>query len=238
MHGRVGVRRATGARRRSQPLGHGGIAWIVAFAWGAGCEVTGEVGAAVGNDALDHDTAHGAEPFDGSGASTSTGGDAASSDDDTHRVPESSSGTSSSSDDGDTTIGETSVLVADLGSDRETEGDETFVDAIGDCCDVSDAPGCDDPAILACVCAIDEFCCSTAWDRSCVGIATYGPCAGGCVVDGPPPPDDCCLAVGGVGCLDGDVQDCVCAHDPYCCLYGWDDVCVDYVDQYGCGSCG
>jgi hypothetical protein len=45
----------------------------------------------------------------------------------------------------------------------------------GDCCTVGDGPGCGDPAVQACVCAADPFCCSTAWDAMCVqGVGTHG----------------------------------------------------------------
>jgi len=41
----------------------------------------------------------------------------------------------------------------------------------GECCEATQAPGCGDATIEACVCAADPFCCSTSFDDTCVGIA-------------------------------------------------------------------
>jgi hypothetical protein len=47
--------------------------------------------------------------------------------------------------------------------------------AQNDCCEPGSTPGCDDPQIEACVCAIDPFCCAIAWDESCVQeVETFG----------------------------------------------------------------
>jgi len=43
-------------------------------------------------------------------------------------------------------------------------------------------PGCDDPVIEACVCAVDPYCCDTAWDEQCVAEVESllcGDCGGG-----------------------------------------------------------
>ncbi len=43
-----------------------------------------------------------------------------------------------------------------------------------DCCEAGD-PGCNDPAIEACVCAQDPYCCDTAWDEQCVAeVDSFG----------------------------------------------------------------
>ena len=39
------------------------------------------------------------------------------------------------------------------------------------CCGERDGPGCEDAACQACVCNVDNFCCDTGWDGSCVDIA-------------------------------------------------------------------
>lgn len=52
-----------------------------------------------------------------------------------------------------------------------------------------------------------------------------------------PAEHDCCEP-GGPGCADAAVRDCVCAADPYCCEVAWDAICVQTVDETGCGSCG
>ena len=36
---------------------------------------------------------------------------------------------------------------------------------------------------------------------------------------------------------EGGIEACVCAQDDVCCMTGWDDVCVDEVAQFGCGTC-
>ena len=41
----------------------------------------------------------------------------------------------------------------------------------GDCCIANGTPGCEDPAIEACVCAIDGFCCDVFWDGICANEA-------------------------------------------------------------------
>lgn len=47
-----------------------------------------------------------------------------------------------------------------------------------------------------------------------------------------------CCEQGGPGCDDDEVRDCVCVSDPYCCEVAWDEVCVQSVEQNGCGECG
>lgn len=37
------------------------------------------------------------------------------------------------------------------------------------CCEAG-APGCDDPVVRDCVCAIDPFCCEVAWDEQCIAL--------------------------------------------------------------------
>ena len=41
----------------------------------------------------------------------------------------------------------------------------------GDCFEVHDTPGCDDPDCSAAVCKIDSFCCTDFWDEVCVEYA-------------------------------------------------------------------
>ncbi|HWB74435.1 MAG TPA: hypothetical protein VG755_05760, partial [Nannocystaceae bacterium] len=48
----------------------------------------------------------------------------------------------------------------------------------------------------------------------------------------------CCDATGtGAGCLDPEVEACVCDDDPYCCDTEWDTLCVDEVESLNCGAC-
>jgi hypothetical protein len=55
----------------------------------------------------------------------------------------------------------------------------------------------------------------------------------------PPPPNrgDCCEPSRGTGCGDDAIEACVCAADPQCCSGGWDELCVDHVEELACGGC-
>ncbi|NUN15076.1 MAG: hypothetical protein HUU55_15710, partial [Myxococcales bacterium] len=106
------------------------------------------------------------------------------------------------------------------------------------CCEAHDAPGCDNDACEACVCALDPFCCDTAWDGICVGEAQVD-CAADCSC---PVTSDCCTTPGDVpGCGPGNTacEDCVCALDPFCCDTAFDQLCVDAANGPDCGAaCG
>lgn len=39
------------------------------------------------------------------------------------------------------------------------------------CCEVSQAPACDEPEVVECVCERDAYCCETEWDSTCVSQA-------------------------------------------------------------------
>jgi hypothetical protein len=90
-------------------------------------------------------------------------------------------------------------------------------------------PDCDD--CVAQICAIDPFCCETAWDALCVSevesicgetcagpTCDHAPCEPGAPLD--PSCDPCVEAV--------------CATDPYCCTNEWDRQCVDEAEAI-CG---
>ena len=47
-----------------------------------------------------------------------------------------------------------------------------------------------------------------------------------------------CCETGGPGCADEAIAACVCAADPWCCEAAWDAICIETVDDAGCGSCG
>jgi hypothetical protein len=99
----------------------------------------------------------------------------------------------------------------------------------GDCCTASMGPGCaNDPAVEMCVCTNDAFCCTNAWDDTCVSEVAL--CTDACP-GAPPPPDGsdgspCCAPTGGPGCGDPLAESCVCFFDDYCCSVDWDDQCV------------
>jgi hypothetical protein len=107
----------------------------------------------------------------------------------------------------------------------------------GDCCEAALGTGCGDPAISACVCAVDPVCCDLGWDALCVDHVELLGC-GGCGV-GPASLDvaGCCTPHPDPSCADEAIAACVCAGDPYCCDIAWDQVCVDAVTATGCGTC-
>jgi hypothetical protein len=94
-------------------------------------------------------------------------------------------------------------------------------------------------ACVASICAVDPFCCTTAWDSFCIaevrtvcdnlscseanGTCGHSLCtAGSALVDG----------------CDSAKADCVtqvCAVDPFCCTSGWDNICVHEVESV-CGN--
>jgi hypothetical protein len=135
--------------------------------------------------------------------------------------------------------GSESSTGADDGTDEAGEfsfdlGNDTGDSSEG-CCVPADGPGCSDDVIEACVCEHDPYCCEEAWDDACVNTAQLSgcsPCAGAI-----PPQLDCCTSNVIGGCLELDVQDCVCAVDAYCCEQAWDETCVGMVDDLGCGIC-
>lgn len=193
-----------------------------------------EVGGVVGDAALERATT-GDESSSTSGAAVSTGGPARPPDDGASGAQ----GSTSSESDPDMPQSSTSEsaggVAFDLGA-GESSGDSGANTLDVPCCEATEQPGCDDDALQACVCALDPYCCETAWDETCVSIATYSDCAGPCAAPTVAPADCCTPAMVG-GCTDATVQDCVCETDPYCCLTAWDDVCVGEVSELGCGMC-
>lgn len=121
--------------------------------------------------------------------------------------------------------------------DRPPPPDDPNQPNDGDCCEAAPGTGCGDPAIAACVCAVDPVCCDDGWDALCVdhvedlgcGGCGFGPAA----LDG----GGCCAAHADPSCADEEIAACVCAGDPYCCDIVWDQVCVDAVTASGCGTC-
>ena len=51
------------------------------------------------------------------------------------------------------------------------------------------------------------------------------------------PQNDCCVPSSTPGCDDPEIEACVCALDPFCCAVAWDELCVEEVETFGCGSC-
>jgi hypothetical protein len=100
---------------------------------------------------------------------------------------------------------------------------------LGPCCEAHGGVGCEDPAIVECVCAAMPGCCGQAWGPECVAAVETLGCAT-C-------PSTCCTPKETPACDDMMVQECVCAGDPYCCAEMWDGICVFEVEDFGCGSC-
>ncbi len=130
------------------------------------------------------------------------------------------------------------------------------------CCEVHDAPGCNEAAVQSCVCDQAPACCAFGWDAACVDRASVA-CEATCMADassdggvadstgtasagdasdgggdtgGPPSSNDgpCCEGSElGAGCGDARVAACVCAGDPYCCDTNWDLYCV--AEASACG---
>lgn len=99
------------------------------------------------------------------------------------------------------------------------------IDPTHPACEVG-GPGTDDPTVDACVCEIDDFCCTTAWDALCVTVATLvcdADCGAipTCGMGGA-----CDVARVEPGCDDATCCGLVCPVDPYCCVVAWDAACV------------
>ncbi len=69
----------------------------------------------------------------------------------------------------------------------------------GDCCTPQSTPSCGDSACASCVCAMDDYCCSTAWDEFCVDCASGGPGSGGACASGNNCAATCGCSSGGTG---------------------------------------
>ena len=141
----------------------------------------------------------------------------------------------------DAGLGDAGVADAGLGGDAGNDaGDEATRDAAppgpsNDCCTSSNSPGCADPDVLACVCEWDALCCSSTYDSFCASIAVSR-CEQPC--EDRPPVSDCCDERDVPGCTDPVVENCVCQVDPFCCIFLYDQNCVD-IGITSCGSaCG
>lgn len=93
-----------------------------------------------------------------------------------------------------------------------------------DCCSASGSGGCSDESVAACVCEGDAFCCSTEYDALCVKQAVSR-CGQDC--DTRAPVSDCCSASDVPGCSDAPVAACICEIDPFCCVFRFDQSCVN-----------
>lgn len=92
--------------------------------------------------------------------------------------------------------------------------------------------GCDDETCCLSVCILDAFCCSSAWDSTCVAEAIDL-----CAACGSPATGDCFAANAVPYCNDATCCEAVCALDDYCCTAEWDAFCALAALQT-CGGCG
>jgi hypothetical protein len=112
------------------------------------------------------------------------------------------------------------------------------VPTLSACCDALEEPGCPaEPAVEACVCQDDEYCCSSAWDDWCVAEVDALGCGTCCLPDCKDKAcgdDGCGGSCGecdlGLGC--GDQGQCVVCE----CLPG-QECGADTCGQAACGSC-
>jgi hypothetical protein len=93
------------------------------------------------------------------------------------------------------------------------------------------------------LCAADPYCCSTAWDATCVGEVT-SICGTSCTAPPPPPPpggNTCAHPLCATGiALASTCSPCatqLCTQDPYCCVAAWDATCVGEVTSICGQSC-
>lgn len=86
-------------------------------------------------------------------------------------------------------------------------------------CLVSADPGCQDCGCQGCVCETNPYCCSVAWDASCVASCAAD-CGYSCA------PSDGCLPAGAAGCDGCGCEACVCDADAFCCNIAWDQNCA------------
>ncbi len=95
------------------------------------------------------------------------------------------------------------------------------------------ANGCD--ACVTSICAVDSYCCTTAWDSICVG-EVGSVCGKSC--SGPTcAHDECTVGANLTSGCDACVTQ-ICAVDSYCCSTAWDRLCVNEVGSVCGKSCG
>jgi hypothetical protein len=116
------------------------------------------------------------------------------------------------------------ALTQPLSAAEADAGSDAAAGPSNDCCTTSSSGGCNDSAVAACVCEGDPFCCSTEFDALCAKQAVTR-CGEDC--DDRPPESDCCSASNVPGCTDAPVAACVCEIDPFCCVFRFDQSCVN-----------
>jgi subtilisin family serine protease len=130
-----------------------------------------------------------------------------------------------------------------------------FKPGSSNCCAARTSAKCEEYGCVACVCALDPYCCANTWDIVCAGKAKSD-CAASCTcpecgdsntctLDGCDPEtgcynwpqeSDCCSAHSGTSCEEPACAKCVCTADPYCCGTSWDGVCASRADTGSCSG--
>ncbi len=91
---------------------------------------------------------------------------------------------SATADDGSTSGDDATGSDTSTSNDEEDDDDpdETGRDGMN-CCEPHTSPGCEEPDVRACTCDVDPVCCMSAWDESCVEIASVN-CSPTCMPGG------------------------------------------------------
>jgi len=102
-----------------------------------------------------------------------------------------------------------------------------IVDQPHGCCEEG-GPSCNDAPTSKCTCALDSYCCETAWDQLCAAIATVycGAACPGLPVCGSPTAGACGAVHATPACADAECCVSVCDLDAFCCETEWDALCV------------
>jgi hypothetical protein len=107
--------------------------------------------------------------------------------------------------------------------------------ASGACKDVHVNPGCNDLECCATVCLFDEFCCVVTWDVACKNAASA--LCTETVNCGATGKGSCFVRHRSPGCDDAGCCEAVCAVDPNCCVFQWDQECANLAPIV-CTDCG
>jgi hypothetical protein len=119
----------------------------------------------------------------------------------------------------------TPLPASDGGTASDARPDAGVGPSLGnDCCTATGSGGCNDDTVEACVCAGDPFCCEVEYDALCARQAVSR-CGLDC--DDRAPVSDCCGPSDVPGCTQPEVEACICEIDPFCCVFRFDQSCVN-----------
>ncbi|MDA1007739.1 MAG: hypothetical protein O2800_01860 [Planctomycetota bacterium] len=120
------------------------------------------------------------------------------------------------------------TCAASAGTDADCTGARAECGAplLGEPCIEHLDVGCNDEQCCDAVCLLDPYCCTYAWDGTCVDLALANsscPCAKDC---GDACAGECCEPHAGPSCDNEECCGLVCAADAFCCATEWDEVCA------------